>query len=116
MVAGQLRQDGERLTFNYGRSYLNRAEAIPLYLPELPLRRGVIAPPRGLGVAGCIRDAGPDAWGQRVILARYMGRSGPGADTTDLPLLNYLLESGSDRVGALDFQTSAWWPPMSIRW
>jgi serine/threonine-protein kinase HipA len=32
----------------------------------------------------------------------------PGAsDTGDLGLLTYLLESGSDRIGALDFQASA---------
>jgi len=29
------------------------------------------------------------------------------SDTDDLPLLEYLLESGSDRIGALDFQLSA---------
>lgn len=106
VVAGQLRVDGERLVFNYGRSYLARSNAIALYLPELPLRRDVIGPPNGMRVAGCLRDAAPDTWGQRVILARHAGRLNRDSDTAELPLLAYLLESGSDRVGALDFQTS----------
>ncbi len=107
VVAGQLRLRGEIVVFNYGRSYLQRAEAVPLYLPELPLRSGEIRPVAGLTVAGCIKDAGPDVWGQRVILARHVGRLTAGADTADLGVLTYLLESGSDRIGALDFQASA---------
>jgi serine/threonine-protein kinase HipA len=106
VVAGQLRADGDLISFNYGRSYLERREAIPLYLPELPLRTGRIRPSGALQVAGCIRDAGPDAWGQRVILARHAGRLTKSSDPADLTLLTYLLESGSDRIGALDFQTS----------
>ncbi len=108
IVAGRLTRRGDSLTvFTYGRSYLERSEAIPLYLPELPLRRGAQPPPMGLSVAGCVNDAGPDAWGQRVILARLQGPITGESDTADLPLLAYLLESGSDRIGALDFQASA---------
>jgi serine/threonine-protein kinase HipA len=107
VIAGRLEAVGEILYFTYGRSYLDRPEAIPLYLPELPLRRGRIRPLDGLTSAGCIRDAGPDAWGQRVILQRRHGRLTADSDTGDLGLLTYLLESGSDRIGALDFQTSA---------
>lgn len=107
VVAGRLRQrGGSTLTFTYGRSYLERDDAIPLYLPELPLERGVLRPPPGMEVAGCIRDAGPDGWGQRVILRRLAGRTADGGDTAQLPLLTYLLASGSDRPGALDFQQS----------
>jgi serine/threonine-protein kinase HipA len=105
--AGRLETSGEIVYFIYGRSYLGRPDAIPLYAPELPLRRGRIRPLAGLTVAGCIRDAGPDAWGQRVILAKHAGHLTADSDTGDLNLLSYLLESGSDRAGALDFQTSA---------
>jgi serine/threonine-protein kinase HipA len=104
IVAGRLDIDGRIITFTYGQSYLTRSEAIPLYLPELPLGRGPI-PPRVGEIAGCIADAGPDAWGQRVILNRRLGRDSQ--DTGDLTRLTYLLESGSDRIGALDFQHSA---------
>lgn len=107
VVAGVLEPFGSTITFAYGRSYLARADAVPLYLPELPLQRGIQRPLSGLDIAGCIRDAGPDAWGQRVILRRIHGRAADGHDPADLPLLTPLLESGSDRAGALDFQPSA---------
>jgi len=104
VVAGRLDSAAELVTFTYGQSYLAREDRIALYLPELPLERGRIPPLVG-DVAGCIADAAPDAWGRRVILNRHAGLSA--LDTTDLNLLTYLLESGSDRIGALDFQSSA---------
>ena len=103
VVAGVLRESGELVRFTYARSYLQRENAISLYEPELPLRPGEQTPQVG-SIAGCIGDAGPDAWGQRVILNRLVGSSAQ--DTVELSLLTYLLESGSDRVGALDFQAS----------
>lgn len=103
VVAGVLEPAGPIVNFTYARSYLEREEAFPLYLPELPLERGPI-PPRAGEIAGCISDAGPDAWGQRVILNHRVGRDA--VDTTDLGTLTYLLDSGSDRIGALDFQQS----------
>lgn len=104
VVAGRLDPVGPIVNFTYGRSYLKREEAIPLYLPELPLEPGAISPRVG-EVPGCIADAGPDAWGQRVILNRLTGRAD--ADPAELGALTYLIESGSDRIGALDFQPSA---------
>jgi serine/threonine-protein kinase HipA len=104
VVAGRLDLVGELVAFTYGRSYLNRPGRIALYLPELPLRRGPITPPVGT-IAGCFADAGPDAWGQRVILNHRIGRDAE--DTGELSQLTYLLESGSDRIGAFDFQASA---------
>ncbi|MDY7105363.1 MAG: HipA domain-containing protein [Actinomycetota bacterium] len=104
VVAGRLDASGDRVDFTYGRSYLARSDAIALYRPELPLRPGTQRPVDGLHIAGCINDAGPDAWGQRIILHRRTGAAGPVADTTELGALTYLLESGSDRIGALDFQ------------
>lgn len=103
VVAGRLDRVGDAVAFTYGRSYLEREERIALYLPELPLRRGRIMPLVGT-IAGCIADAGPDAWGQRVILNHRVGRSAE--DTAELSQLTYLLGSGSDRIGALDFQAS----------
>jgi serine/threonine-protein kinase HipA len=104
VVAGRLDEDGALITFTYGQSYLAREDRIALYLPELPLGRGPISPLVG-EVAGCIADAAPDSWGRRVILNRRVGQNA--RETTDLSLLTYLLESGSDRIGALDFQESA---------
>lgn len=44
VVAGKLTREGEHLMFNYGKSYLARDNAISLYVPELPLQSGLIAP------------------------------------------------------------------------
>jgi serine/threonine-protein kinase HipA len=104
IIAGRLEQVGDVINFNYGRSYLGRDAAIPLYLPELPLRAGAISPLGGLRLAGCIRDGGPDAWGQRVIMQHLLGRGTEREDSAVLGPLTYLLRSGSDRIGALDFQ------------
>ena len=106
VVAGRIAWDGERLIFNYGRSYLDAHDRIPIYEPELPLLRGAIAPEAGLRMAGCLRDASPDAWGRRVILNRIFASRGTDADIAALDELTYLLQSGSDRIGALDFQHS----------
>jgi serine/threonine-protein kinase HipA len=107
VVAGRLYAMGDQLQFNYGRSYLARNNAISLYEPELPLRAGALPLTTGLRMPNCLRDAAPDAWGRRVIINRKFGKSGKDIDAAELDELTYLLESGSDRVGALDFQFSA---------
>ncbi len=110
VVAGRLEADSGNFLFNYGKSYLDRVgsrkPAIAIYDPELPLKAGVLPLSEGLTIPGCIRDAAPDAWGRRVIINRMLGFKGPGTDTAELDELTYLLESGSDRIGALDFQRS----------
>ena len=53
---------------------------------------------------GCIRDASPDAWGRRVLINRKLNVKGKQAANYDLDELTCLLESGSDRAGALDFK------------
>ena len=112
VIAGRLGVDagsGDTL-FNYGRSYLQRVSdgspSISIYEPELPLEPGVLPLLRGLTIPGCIQDASPDAWGRRVIMNRLLGQKGKDADTGQLDELTYLLESASDRTGALDFQQS----------
>ena len=100
VVAGRLTDRGAEVTFTYGQSYLGRPNAIALSLPELPLRRGELSPLSG-DIAGCVADAGPDAWGRRVIEHRRLIEPG------GLSTLGYLLESGSDRIGALDIQPAA---------
>ncbi len=106
VVAGLLSRQGQQLLFNYGRSYLARQDAMALYAPELPLRAGTIALLPGLNMPSCIRDASPDAWGRRVLINRKLGAHGQDTAGFELDELTYLLESGSDRIGALDFQSS----------
>jgi serine/threonine-protein kinase HipA len=59
-----------------------------------------------MSIASALRDAGPDSWGQRVILERVLGAQGWDADPGNLDQITYFLESGSNRIGGLDFQTS----------
>jgi serine/threonine-protein kinase HipA len=110
IVAGRLEADNGNLQFNYGKSYLERIgdnkPVIPIYEPELPLKIGALPVPEGLTMPGCIRDAAPDAWGRRVIINMKLGLKSASTDTAVLDELTYLLESGSDRIGALDFQRS----------
>jgi serine/threonine-protein kinase HipA len=109
-VTGKLETDNGQIRFNYGKNYLERIKeakpVIPIYEPELPLKPGILALLEGLNIPGCIRDAAPDAWGRRVIINKKLGSKGAGTDTAELDELTYLLESGSDRISALDFQHS----------
>lgn len=112
VVAGLVeRDDQDRYRFTYGRRYLARHDAISLFPDELPLQPGSQEWADG-ALPSCLRDASPDAWGRRVIINRLTGQKGDAVDGVDFNELVYLLESGSDRIGALDFQQSStdYWP------
>lgn len=82
--------------FVYGRSYLDRGEAVEIDPVELKLARGTTYETAGMkGVFGALRDAGPDYWG-RAVIERHVGKAPLGE-------LDYLLESPDDRAGALGF-------------
>lgn len=81
--------------FVYGRSYLERANAVPLDPIELKLSPRTYTTTALNGVFGALRDASPDYWGRRVI-QRHTGRA-------QLGELEYLLQSPDDRAGALGF-------------
>jgi len=107
VVAGKLTTQGTKVLFHYGQSYLKREDAIAIYPKELPLKAGLWENPNKGPLHGCLRDASPDAWGRRVILNKLLGKKGQDVDTADLSEMTYLMESGSDRIGALDFQASS---------
>jgi len=109
--AGQLSLDEEgsnliASSFAYGLRYLERSNAQEIDPVALTLKnkdeiRGRrLVPPNGLEAFGGIRDAAPDAWGRRVIEARLK------VPSNSLPESTYLLEAGSDRIGALDIRGS----------
>ena len=88
--------------FAYGSRYVRRPEAFaidPVGLPELQGGRYYF-PDKGMAQFGAIRDAAPDAWGRRLIEAR---RKVPANSLLESV---YLLEAGSERVGALDVRAS----------
>ncbi|MXX89627.1 MAG: HipA domain-containing protein [Boseongicola sp. SB0677_bin_26] len=106
VVAGRIHSEGEHFVFTYGRSYLARDDAIPVYVPELPLRAGAIVPEPPLDIANALRDATPDAWGRRVISHRLASGHNQANTDAELDELTFMLSSSSDRTGALDFQVS----------
>ena len=101
--AGVLRPGARGLYFRYGRGWLNRPDAFALG-PDLPLRDEDFAPSGDLRMPGSIRDAAPDTWGRRVISDRVLGDPNRDPNTVDPQV--FLLESGSNRLGAIDFQAS----------
>lgn len=103
VVCGRLDRADNGVVFVYARSFLDRQGAVPIYGPELPLRSRLHRPAstQARGVPLCIDDAMPDSWGRRVVNQRL------GELAADFGDLTYLLQSGSDRLGALDFQESA---------
>ncbi|MFF1829287.1 type II toxin-antitoxin system HipA family toxin [Paenarthrobacter sp. NPDC058040] len=105
--AGRLREGAPgQFSFDYGRRYLKRSNAISL-APTLPLSEQTFGPTGSMGLPGALRDASPDAWGRRVVQYQVTGDRGDDADTGDLDERTYLLNSGSNRFGAIDFQKSA---------
>jgi len=79
----------------YGRSYLARANAVPIDPLELSLSDRTYETRTHKGVFGALRDASPDYWGRRVI-EKHSGK-------TTLSEVDYLLYSPDDRAGALGF-------------
>lgn len=83
----------------YGKSYLERGDAVPLDPVEMKLASRTYETTLLKGVFGALRDASPDFWGRRVI-ERHAGKS-------PLSELDYLLYSPDDRAGALGFGLGA---------
>jgi serine/threonine-protein kinase HipA len=98
VVCGKLEADNNIYSFVYGRSYLERSNAMALDPLVLPLQDRVFSPSFG-ETHSVIRDAAPDAWGRRVLIYKSGGQV--------LSELDYLLQAGRDRFGALDVREEA---------
>lgn len=118
VVAGVLREKSQQrllgevtayhYDFAYARSYLRRSDAVPLS-PGMPLTEGWQEPPYEAELHPAVEDALPDSWGQRAILHRMTAETGSALEdrAEEVSPLTYMLQSASDRTGALDFQASA---------
>jgi hypothetical protein len=98
VVCGRLDRRADRFTFIYGRSCLDRSDAVPVSEPELPLDDYEHEPLDG-PMPRCRDDAAPDSWGRATTNAKL------GAVGAELDPLVSLLESGSERSGALAIVT-----------
>jgi len=83
--------------FRYGDRYLERKDAIAFDPFQLPLGDTVQEFTKLKGIPGAVRDAGPDAWGRRVI--EHKLQRGP----RDLEEIDYLLNGPQDGAGNLSF-------------
>jgi serine/threonine-protein kinase HipA len=94
--------DGTQIgRFRYGDRYLQRQEAVALDPFHLPLAKKVFEFTQLNGIPGAVRDAGPDAWGRRVI-EHKLERS-----AADLQEIDYLLHGPQDGAGYLSFGLKA---------
>lgn len=94
--------DGTQIgRFRYGDRYLQRQEAVALDPFQLPLAKKVFEFTQLKGIPGAVRDAGPDAWGRRVI-EHKLERS-----AVDLQEIDYLLHGPQDGAGYLSFGLKA---------
>jgi serine/threonine-protein kinase HipA len=94
--------------FRYGNRYLQRKDAVEFDPFQLPLGDTVYEFTKLKGIPGAVRDAGPDAWGRRVI-EHKLQRS-----PADLQEIDYLLNGPQDGAGYLSFGTTPE-PPTSKR-
>ena len=83
--------------FRYGDRYLQRSDAVAFDPFQLPLGKNVHEFTKLKGIPGAVRDAGPDAWGRRVI--EHKLERGP----DDLEEIDYLLNGLQDGAGNLGF-------------
>ena len=94
--------DGTQIgRFRYGDRYLQRKGAVALDPFQLPLAKKVFEFTQLKGIPGAVRDAGPDAWGRRVI-EHKLERS-----AADLQEIDYLLYGPQDGAGYLSFGLKA---------
>lgn len=83
--------------FRYGDRYLQRSDAVAFDPFQLPLGKTVHEFTKLKGIPGAVRDAGPDAWGRRVI--EHKRERTP----EDLEEIDYLLHGPQDGAGNLSF-------------
>lgn len=81
--------------FRYGKSYLLRKDAFALDPLNLPLDSCIYKTTNQKGAFGVITDAGPDSWGQKVILSLHKTKS--------KNALEFLLAGAGMGVGSLVF-------------
>jgi len=96
--------------FRYGDRYLERKDAVAFDPYRLPLGNAVHEFTKLKGIPGAVRDAGPDAWGRRVI--EHKLQRSPG----DLEEIDYLLNGPQDGAGYLSFSVRVELPATQRRY
>lgn len=94
--AGAFEWDGGQGRFRYSSEYLQAryltgCAPLPIDPVALPLKRGTINETHQRGIFGIFSDCSADAWGKRLLEARY----------GELDAFEVLVRSGDDGVGAV---------------
>lgn len=97
LTVSEIGQNAYRGIFRYGRTYLDRKDAPSLDPYNLQLTGRPQEFTKLKGIPGALRDASPDAWGRRVILAKL------GLPESDVSEIDYLLNGPDDGAGNLRF-------------
>ena len=105
LLRRHMARHAETLTFEYDPAWLGDPDRFPI-APDLPLTRGVFAPPRGHANVGAIGDSAPDAWGRRLMQrSERRAASRDGRAVRTLTESSYLLGVTDEiRLGALRFR------------
>lgn len=82
--------------FVYAKSYLENPKALPIDAVFLPLENRVFETSLLTGHFSALLDAGPDAWGRRILASK-------GSQLTEY---GYLLQGNGGQTGALSFSAS----------
>lgn len=99
VIAGRFEQRGNIGTFFYANSYIANPKAVPLDPINLPLvGEQEFHTESNQGIFGVLLDAGPDAWGQRVLAE--LSSSRPRSP------LEFLLAGNGEGVGSILFSLS----------
>ena len=97
VLCGRLYVDGGTLWFVYRRIYRESGDALALS-PHMPIQSEPLMMRSAAILPRPFADAGPDAWGRRVI--EYRTR------TSGLDELSYLVHNQGDRIGAFEFTST----------
>jgi serine/threonine-protein kinase HipA len=87
-------------TFQYGRRYLERPDALSVDCVALPLGGAFLPASLHGGLYGAFRDSSPDYWGRLVIASCLQ------CPLESISELDYLTHANATRVGNLDFRQS----------
>lgn len=115
VLAGQVTFNREGAFFSYDQRYLDHADPVSIYGLDLSadLRKFQVSDNHGL--VGALRDALPDLWGRRAIVASFRSRDHDPFRDGEIDDVTVMMNGGPDRIGAMDFRLPGQGPLMRSR-
>jgi len=104
VLAGEVRREWRCLSFTYDRAYLTQGKPISIFHKDLKTKFQGHYPQDPHILAPSLRDALPDRWGRRALVASFRDAEGGQIQEDELDEMLVMALTGPDRIGALDFQ------------